>query len=265
MQKNTNSTTHILAALLFSLGLSACGGGGSDTSQGGNNSQGNTPQGNNSACSGTPWLTPSYAVYTGGTGAVATPTTKAAAYYGSNMSAPVQCISINDTLQATTTDNFNSVNWLDPIGSTNNGAAALRVNGNLLLTCTAGSDATKHLAIRNSTGTATFNNPTMVGNNFAFESLECSENGNNIINASTKLQFDVQKGVSIIEASGNNALTPTEVQEAFSPIGFTTPEGTIIRWTLYVLPTSNGMTKQVIAHTGTKTNGKVEIFAFVQP
>lgn len=261
--------------LLMTAVLTACGGGGSssDAAAGGGNSSGGGSSGGGSGssgsslCAGASWQAPNFDVYASGS---ASPTKRAATYYGASMSAASQCIAIASTLQITTTDSFNGVSWYDASGTALNGGAADKFNENALLSCTTGSSATRYLAVRADTGAAVFNGTQaalMVGNATPFVSEECNSAGTGIDNGLTKLSFGIDKSVTVQDTTSggtSTTFTAAQVQQAFSTAGLTMGDGTVIRWTLYVVPVSSGLTRQVIVHTGTKTNGTVNVLAFLQ-
>lgn len=263
--------------LLMAAVLSACGGGGSSSSDaaagGGNPSGGGTSggggagSGGSSLCAGAAWQTPNFDVYASGS---ASPTRRVATYYGASMGAASQCIAIASTLQITTTDSFGNVAWYDAAGAALSGGAADKFNENALLSCTSGSGATGYLAVRADTGASVFNGTQaalLVGNATPFLSEECNSAGTGIDNGLTRLSFGIDKSVTVQDTtSGGSSTTFTaaQVQQAFGAAGLTLGDGTVIRWTLYVVPVASGLTKQVIVHTGTKTNGTVNVLAFLQ-
>jgi hypothetical protein len=256
------------SALLMAAVLSACGGGGSDgggtaTSTGSGTGGGSSGSGSSSACSGSSWLTPSYDVYAAGS---ASATSQAATYYGASMSASGQCIAVANTLQATTSDGFATISWSDPVGTALNGWGAARFDQNLLLTCAAGSDATRHLAVRTGAGAAVFNGSQariMVSNLYTFQSLECGSNGQSVNSGQTQLNFGVDKSATLLDSGTPTSFTASQVDQLFSSTGLTLGNGTVLRWTLYVVPVG-ALTKQVIVHTGSKPDGTVNVFAFLQ-
>lgn len=269
MLKNWNRGTISLGVALFaSLALSACGGGGGSGSEpalgGGSGSGGGT--GAASLCSGASWLSPNYDVYANGS---SSSTTQAATYYGANMSASSQCISIANTLQITTTDAFADVSWYDASGNGLSGGAADKFTENVLLRCSTGTSATAHLAVRSSDGAtvlAAAQAPVLVGNGFTFQSEECNSDGSGVDVGLTTLKFGLDKSVSIVDTThggSTTSFTAAQVQQAFSSTGLTLGDGTVIRWRLYLEPVG-ALTKQVIVHTGTKTDGSVSVLAFLQ-
>jgi hypothetical protein len=229
---------------------------------GGSGSGGGT--GTASLCSGSSWLSPTYDVFVNGS---SSSTTQAATYYGASMSASSQCISIANTLQITTTDGFANLIWNAASGT---GWGADKFTENVLLRCTVGSSATAHLAVRSSDGAtvlAAAQAPVLVGNGFTFQSEECNSNGSAIDVGLTTLKFGLDKSASIVDTTNGGSttsFTAAQVQQAFSSTGLTLGDGTVIRWRLYLEPVG-AQIKQAIVHTGTHTDGSVNVFAFLQP
>lgn len=259
-------------SLLMAAALTACGGGGSDdssassgssgSSSGASGSSGSSGSSGTAACSGSTWLTPSYDVYAAGS---VSPVSQTASYYGASASASGQCITVGNTLQASTTDGFATLTWADPIGASLSGWGAARFEQNVLLTCVSGSDTTRHLAVRSGAGAAVFNGSQarlLVGNAYAFQSLECGSTGQSISSGATQVRFGVDKSVTIQDAGSTTTFTTAQVDQLFSSTGLTLGNGTVLRWTLYVVPVG-ALTKQVIVHTGTK-GSTVNVFAFLQ-
>jgi hypothetical protein len=255
-------------SLLMAAVLSACGGGGSEgdgaSANGSTGSSGSASSGSSgtAACSGTAWLTPSYDVYAAGSASAVSHT---ATYYGASASASSQCIGLGNTLQARTTDGFATITWADPVGTSLNGWGAARFEQNVLLTCITGSDATRHLAVRSGAGAAVFNGSQarlLVSNAYSFASLECGSTGQSVNSGATQLSFSVDKSVTIQDSGTPTTFTTAQVDQLFSSTGLTLSNGTVLRWTLYVVPVGT-LTKQVIVHTATK-GSTVNVFAFLQ-
>jgi hypothetical protein len=271
----------VLAAC-FSALIAACGGGGGDAGGDGGSSgstsgsssgassgssSGSSSGASSSLCSGTSWLTPSYDVYSGASG---TSTAQPATYYGANLSANNQCVSIDNTLQVTSTDNFaNNIAWFDPIGTPLSGIGAVRFDQRLLLTCASGSSAIKHLAVQSNNGAALISStmaPAIVGNAFTFQSLECNSAGSAILSGRLTAQFGYDKSLILTNTqSGAPAnLTTTEVNSLFSSSGYTWSDGSKTYFKLYVVP-AGALAKNVIVNTDQYVNGTYKVYVFIQP
>ncbi|ALT78804.1 hypothetical protein AT984_18035 [Paucibacter sp. KCTC 42545] len=222
-------------------------------------------------CSGNSWLAPTYDVYS-----TASPTATAtmANYYGSSSTAPTQCISVGNTLQVTSSDGFNQVvSWADPIANNATSVGSMLNNGNLLFTCLSGSYKTNHLAVRSDTGAAVFKGSTarlMLGTAFAFRSLECGPNGTSTLRDATTVTVAADLASATVTDTTTSpasvtTFTAAQLDALFSPSGLVTGSGKTLRWVLYVVPVSTGLTKQVIVHTAVQSDGSVNVFSFVQP
>lgn len=194
-------------------------------------------------------------------------TPRSATYYGASSSAASQCIALSDTLQLTTTDGFANITWSDASGVGLSGNAAARFTQNLLLSCLPASDKARALAVRSGAGATVFSAamaPVMVANAVPFQSLECDARSG-LASGVTQLTFAADKSVAAQDSTdaSTTLFTAAQVQQAFSATGLTLGNGTVIRWTLYAVPTG-ASTKQVIVHTATKPDGTVNVFAFLQ-
>lgn len=195
-------------------------------------------------------------------------------YYGSSSTAPTQCIALGSTLQVTTSDGFNQVlNWADPVANNATSVGALLNNGNLLFTCRSGSYATNHLALRSDTGAAVFKGSAarlMLGTAFAFSSLECGASGTSMLRGATTVAVAADlSSATVTDTTSNPAsvttFTAAQIDALFSPNGLVTGSGKTLRWVLYVVPVSTGLTKQVIVHTAVQSDGSINVFSFLQP
>jgi len=195
-------------------------------------------------------------------------------YYGSSSTAPTQCISLGSTLQVTTSDGFNQVvNWADPVANNATTVGTMLNNGNLLFTCRSGSYNTNHLAVRSDTGAAVFKGSAarlMLGTAFAFSSLECGASGTSVLRGATTVAVAADLSSATITDTTSNPVSVTtftaaQIDALFSPSGLVTGSGKTLRWVLYVVPVSTGLTKQVIVHTAVQSDGSINVFSFLQP
>lgn len=271
----TKPSLALALSTLAAVALTACGGGsGSDSSDSNNNSTSPTQTQAASICSGSSTAA-AYDVFLP-TAAGLTLTSRTANIYEAGNS---QCVNIagstsqsdNSAIQLVTTDGWNnSISYFDPVGASAVTGAS-KFNQNLVVTCNAGNDSIRHLAVLNSfNGTSTqvtSNHIASAVKNTAFMSYECTMNGSSVTAGRGN------SGLTILSTDGSITVTdstgsPTSIASAdainlFSSAGYNR-NGNIMHGYLYQIPAGTS-SKQVVVITNQKADGTYGLTSFYQP